>query len=430
MDCEKFSRLLQSENLGEFADSLFKTDDCQSKEEDASKNSPKPRMETSRLKGKCKQTQTLSEMTDQQLEQYKHSPETELADLVCSACKTDNSSELKDYLEVVIAVDPSVINETDSAGMTALHFAVSCKHLHVVSMLMKYGADIRIPDGLGFTPLFLTTGRYPCEKVTEFLLKSCEVSDVNHQTKTGATPLHGAALQGNLGCIKLLLEHGADPKLEDEDGTTALELAKDSATKAVLHMYLIQSDIKRDTVDAVCVQCKQIPKEGLKRCGACHVTMYCGKACQVRHWREGGHKRNCPGSVIARPFRVGEDPSQNCVQVSFYRVMGSNKPNVKVFKRTAKDAIQKMKFIEKKRFVVKVQLPLNAVGNSEMMVYNADRTVEGYVYPNEPGYLNLQKKIQVDGYRGIKAFFWAELTDKNDGTFRIFGGKCAPYQTW
>jgi hypothetical protein len=25
------------------------------------------------------------------------------------------------------------------------------------------------------------------------------------------------------------------------------------------------------------------------------------------------------------------------------------------------------------------------VGNTEMMVYNADRTVEGYVHPNEPG---------------------------------------------
>jgi hypothetical protein len=44
--------------------------------------------------------------------------------------------------------------------------------------------------------------------------------------------------------------------------------------------------------------------------------------------------------------------------------MGSSKTNVKVYKRAAKDAIQRMNFMEKKRFVVKVQLPLSGAGRN------------------------------------------------------------------
>lgn len=85
--------------------------------------------------------------------------------------------------------------------------------------------------------------------------------------------------------------------------------------------------------------------------------------------------------MIARPFRVGEDPNQNCVQVSFYRVLGSNKPNVKVFKRAAKDSIRRMNFMAKKRFVVKVQLPLNVIGKdiSDLFVFQIYCSLKIYV---------------------------------------------------
>ena len=52
--------------------------------------------------------------------------------------------------------------------------------------------------------------------------------------------------------------------------------------------------------DAVCSQCQQIPKEGLKRCGKCHVTLYCSKECQRRHWTYGAHRNYCQGNVVSR----------------------------------------------------------------------------------------------------------------------------------
>lgn len=68
-------------------------------------------------------------------------------------------------------------------------------------------------------------------------------------------------------------------------------------------LLILKDSIDIELADATCVQCKQIPTEGLKRCGACHVTMYCGKSCQIRHWREGGHKKNCPGKFGQKSMR-------------------------------------------------------------------------------------------------------------------------------
>lgn len=48
-----------------------------------------------------------------------------------------------------------------------------------------------------------------------------------------------------------------------------------------------------------------------------------------------------------------------------------------------------------------------------------------------PGYENLTKRIQTEGFMGVKAFFWAEImTGIDEGCFKIFHGKCAPYQQW
>lgn len=372
----------------------------------------------------------VSEMSRSELEQYKHSPETELSALVCQACESGQYGLLRDYLRILWDTDPQKVNSTDKAGMTALHFAVSCQNLEAVKLLVTYGglASVHIQDALGFTPLFLATGRYPSVEIAKYLIQHCK-SDINLRTFTGATPLHGAALQGNTDCIRLLLQLNADPRVEDEDGTTPMELAKDDATRALLHDAVIDTDSKRDAVDAVCAQCKQIPKDGLKRCGQCHVTLYCSRDCQLKHWKTGGHRTDCTGFVIGRPYHYGEKPGEG-FHTSFYRVMGSNKSDVKVYVRNASEATQKMAFLSNKRFVVKVQIPIGA-STGEMMVYNADRSVEGYVYPTEKGYDNLFKRIQTEGFMGVKAFFWAEImTSGEDGSFKIFHGKCAPYQHW
>ena len=47
-------------------------------------------------------------------------------------------------------------------------------------------------------------------------------------------------------CVKLLLSHGADPRAEDEEGTTPLDLAKDEVVKAAIHKVSRHQDKAKD----------------------------------------------------------------------------------------------------------------------------------------------------------------------------------------
>ena len=43
---------------------------------------------------------SVKDMSKEELESYRHTPETELSVLVCAAAETDTYATLKDYLEV------------------------------------------------------------------------------------------------------------------------------------------------------------------------------------------------------------------------------------------------------------------------------------------------------------------------------------------
>ena len=59
-------------------------------------------------------------------------------------------------------------------------------------------------------------------------------AQVDQKTKTGATALFAAASKGHCLVVNLLLENGANPKLQDEQGKTAYMYTKDYTVKSVL----------------------------------------------------------------------------------------------------------------------------------------------------------------------------------------------------
>ena len=40
----------------------------------------------------------------------------------------------------------------------------------------------------------------------------------------------------------------------------------------------------------------------LRKCSGCQAVSYCSRECQVRHWKEGGHRRECAQLAAAAGF--------------------------------------------------------------------------------------------------------------------------------
>ncbi|HLH44702.1 MAG TPA: ankyrin repeat domain-containing protein [Bryobacteraceae bacterium] len=156
------------------------------------------------------------------------------------------------------------VNQTSRYGWTPLLTAVQNRHYQLAKYLLEHGADPNIKNKGGWTPLYLAVdnrniegGDYPVRPADMDHLDFIKLlidrgADVNGricgaqstaaeckgdstETRTiftmqwlyeaGATPFLRAAQSADLPVMKLLLQHGADPKIETANGDTALMVA-------------------------------------------------------------------------------------------------------------------------------------------------------------------------------------------------------------
>jgi ankyrin repeat protein len=152
------------------------------------------------------------------------------------------------------------IEHTDPNGITPLIMAISNNHPDVAQFLIDKGAKINVSDWYGRTPLWTAVevrnmdfdngsfengvDRAPLLDLIQVLLE--KGADPNPRTKesipirrfmlrttgtlewvdfTGQTPFLRAAYAGDLTVMRLLLKHGADPKIATYGGTTPLMAA-------------------------------------------------------------------------------------------------------------------------------------------------------------------------------------------------------------
>ena len=107
------------------------------------------------------------------------------------------------------------IQTTD--GWTLLHAAADRGRLDVAMPLLYFGStNPNAGNEQGSTPLHLVSqGKYNSKE---------HGVDVNAREKHSWTPLHLAAFKGRVEIAQVLLDHGANVKLETEDGGTALHI--------------------------------------------------------------------------------------------------------------------------------------------------------------------------------------------------------------
>ena len=128
------------------------------------------------------------------------------------------------------------INHRDSAGRTALFYALTCPHLYaphgesisVFEYLLRKDADVNVRDYFGrsvvheWQPMADGLKLGPSLKT---LLKHIGINSTDHK---GQTALHLAVVNNNITAVRQLVEHGADVGVHDINDITPDFLAQEN----------------------------------------------------------------------------------------------------------------------------------------------------------------------------------------------------------
>lgn len=130
-----------------------------------------------------------------------------------------------DDLKRLLNDDPSLITAYSLDGWTPLHLAAYFGQSDAVEAIIAQGADpnAKSTNGLQNMALHSAVSNDHVNVATLLLMHGAEV---NIRQQEGWTPLHGAAHNGNAEMLNLLLSHGADATAQKDNGETPRETAR------------------------------------------------------------------------------------------------------------------------------------------------------------------------------------------------------------
>ena len=127
-------------------------------------------------------------------------------------------------------------HKLDAVGMVPKSIKKPSKHAYSMPTARRKNNDCEdAPPEFQHSLLFLAAQAGDLYGVK--LVIDCGVNP-NIQNKDGDTPLHSAALNGKSEVVKLLLEHGADPNIQNKDGMTPLHFATERGSPEVVKLLL------------------------------------------------------------------------------------------------------------------------------------------------------------------------------------------------
>lgn len=147
------------------------------------------------------------------------------------------------------------VNARDEHGVSSLLYASLAGDINLVRLLVSYGADVAAKDSQHYTALHYAS-RSGNVAVLKYLLDLG--LEVDSQNAFGATPLVEIPSWANTSvssttqtekreCMKLLIQHGADPNVQRSNGVTALMLA--AAHSSLLLEYLLSTRVDLNIKD-------------------------------------------------------------------------------------------------------------------------------------------------------------------------------------
>lgn len=105
---------------------------------------------------------------------------------------------LTDRVRLMLQADPSLKNATGAHGIPVMYFPAIVGNVEIADLLLSSGADPNAGEG-------------------------------------GNTPLHGAAMFGQVAMVEWLLTHGAHHSPLDYEGKTPMERARENGRLDVMH---------------------------------------------------------------------------------------------------------------------------------------------------------------------------------------------------
>jgi ankyrin repeat protein len=132
--------------------------------------------------------------------------------------------------------DPTQKSAISADGFTPLHLAAFFNQFDIANQLVGRGADVTAvaENESRVQPLHSAAASGACQ-VVALLLESG--ADPNAQQQDGWTALQSAAKHGNLEMLEILLQNGADPDQQAENGESAIAMACNEEVRAKLAKF-------------------------------------------------------------------------------------------------------------------------------------------------------------------------------------------------
>jgi ankyrin repeat protein len=152
-------------------------------------------------------------------------PELDIFD-AASVGKTARVTELLD-------ADPALVNAYSQDGFFPLGLAAFFAHPEAVALLLRRGAEVTAAarNPMRIQALHAAVAGRSFEAV-RLLVEAG--APVNAQQQGGFAPLHEAANRNDAELASYLLAHGADPRLQNDEGKSAIGLAAEKGSIELL----------------------------------------------------------------------------------------------------------------------------------------------------------------------------------------------------